>query len=248
MISCQNWPGKRQGKSIEKYNYTYASVDTSFMSHFLNRNYNHREMPRKRWFGVLEPIIKDVNNVMQFLFYILTIIYLCCIVNEHKKMVAEKLGEKTISLSHNNPVTTPELGELTEEATPNHQLMDYETGTCSSAAGRTSRLQTLLNCELWMNDIPVWCIICVCPDDPVREATPTIPNAWAKLKHENERRMKPLVEYSLYMRVSTNPESINFQKWLFSQRFANPTSKQLLRYYDQPIRVNSQSGEVTHYY
>ena len=73
-------------------------------------------------------------------------------------MVAKKFREKRISTSHYNPATTPgpELGDITEEATPNQLPVD-ETGTCSSPAGRTSRLQRLLKCELhvytYMRDV-----------------------------------------------------------------------------------------------
>lgn len=55
------------------------------------------------------------------------------------------------------------------------------------------------------------CTLCVCLCvrlvDPVREATPTIPNAWNRLKHDNERRMLPFVEYALYTRVSISCET-----------------------------------------
>jgi hypothetical protein len=62
--------------------------------------------------------------------------------------------------------------------------------------------------------------------DPVREATPTISRAWITLKYDHKRRLQPILEHSLRTR-----------------KFANPTLRNLLRYYDQPIRVNSETGE-----
>ena len=89
--------------------------------------------------------------------------------------------------------------------------------------------------------------------DPIREATPTIPDAWDMLKKTNERRMLPFVEYSHYARVriqdaipllSMCVPLLYTYRTLFMQKCANPTSRRLLMYYDQPVRMDSKTGEV----
>lgn len=167
-------------------------------------------------------------------------------------MVAEKLrkSEGLRQPFHGSSDPSPELHlkdpveeSIREQATPYHS-----DGRPSSSQRGHSRLQQLLHCKLHLlcceSHAVFYCTVCIV--DPIREATPTIPVAWKTLKHDNERRLLPFVEYSLFTRVSTDESlTISDEVMIYlMQKFASPTSRHLLRCYDQPVRVNSKNGEV----
>lgn len=135
-------------------------------------------------------------------------------------MVAEKLRDSLISrpISHACPDPSPQLylrrDVDAEETMPEEDTPHQSNGRCCSSRVGHSRLHQLLNCELCcilcranIKSCTLCVCLCVRLVDPVREATPTIPNAWNRLKHDNERRMLPFVEYALYTRVSISCET-----------------------------------------
>jgi hypothetical protein len=129
-------------------------------------------------------------------------------IDEHKKMVAEKVEERGFSASQpERVVVSAELRHLQFEETHEGGPEELLSDGFPADFGHTSRLQQLLDF------------------DPVREATPTISSAWVMLKRYHSRKLQPIMEYSLHTR-----------------ELANPTSKVLLKYYDEPIKL-SKSGE-----